>query len=108
MHVGKPSCFNVLYEEREDDFPGLQSESMPRKPEGIPRIATRKSQTDKKQERRIHNVGGQGLCTRSFSSPCCTNSHSSNDGKCEQVKGCDGPSVAANHTAKPMVHHFVA
>ena len=54
---GKPLCFNVLYEEREDDFPGLQSESMPRKPERMPRITTRKSQQDKTQERRIHNVG---------------------------------------------------
>ena len=60
---GKPSCFNVLYEEREEDFPGLQAESMPRKPERMPRITTRKSQKDKKQERRMH-----GLCSRSFSS----------------------------------------
>ena len=37
---------------------GLQSEPMPRKPEKMPRITTRKSQKDKKQERRIHNIEG--------------------------------------------------
>ena len=61
---GKPSCFNVLYEEREEDFPGLQAESVPRKPEMMPRITTRKSQKDKTQERRIHNVGARILYTK--------------------------------------------